>query len=48
MDHKTLQEHLSEQVELHKKYTNDRDRQLIEFFGKKIKEEIKKGEIQQT
>lgn len=47
MEHKTLEEHLKEQVELHKQYTSTRDRELIEFFGRKIKEEIKKGEMNQ-
>lgn len=47
MDHKTLEEHLQEQRELHKKYESARDRELIEFFGRKIREEIKKGEMNQ-
>lgn len=47
MEHKTLEEHLQEQVELHKKHTDPKDIELIEFFGRKIREEIKKGEIKQ-
>lgn len=47
MNHKTLEEHLQEQIEWHKKYKSTRDRELIEFFGRKIREEIKKGEMKQ-
>lgn len=47
MEHKTLEEHLKEQIELHKKHTNIKDLELIEIFGRKIKEEIKKDEIEQ-
>lgn len=47
MDHKTLEEHLQEQIELHKKYKSAIDRELIEFFGRKIREEMKKCEMNQ-
>ena len=41
MIHKTLEEHLAEQRELYKQYTDPADRQLIEIFANKIKGLIK-------
>ena len=41
MIHKTLEEHLAEQRELYKQYTDPADRQLIEICANKIKELIK-------
>lgn len=39
-EHKTLEDHLSEQRELYKQYTAPADRQLIELCANKIKELI--------